>query len=28
VEPGGFELLVGPTSREERLLVAPFEVRA
>jgi beta-glucosidase len=28
VEPGAFELLVGPTSREERLLVAPFEVRA
>lgn len=27
VEPGAFELLVGPTSREERLLVAPFEVR-
>ncbi|WP_144758781.1 glycoside hydrolase family 3 N-terminal domain-containing protein [Curtobacterium sp. 9128] len=26
VEPGEFELLVGPTSRVERLLVAPFRV--
>ncbi|MFK4731031.1 glycoside hydrolase family 3 N-terminal domain-containing protein [Agromyces mediolanus] len=26
VEPGGFELLVGPSSREERLLRAPFTV--
>lgn len=28
VEPGAFELLVGPTSREERLLIASFDVRA
>jgi len=28
VEPGGFELLVGPSSREASLLVAPFEVVA
>jgi beta-glucosidase len=28
VEPGGFELLVGPSSREETLLAAGFEVVA
>ncbi|RDV44181.1 beta-glucosidase [Leifsonia sp. ku-ls] len=28
VEPGAFELLVGPSSREESLLAAPFEVVA
>ncbi|MEU0489418.1 glycoside hydrolase family 3 N-terminal domain-containing protein [Nocardiopsis sp. NPDC006139] len=28
VEPGGFELRVGPSSREEDLLRAPFTVRA
>ncbi|WP_434810908.1 fibronectin type III-like domain-contianing protein [Microbacterium sp. bgisy189] len=27
VEPGAFEMLVGPSSREEALLVAGFEVR-
>jgi beta-glucosidase len=27
VEPGEFELLVGPSSRDEQLLRAPFEVR-
>jgi len=28
VEPGAFELLVGPTSRLADLLAAPFEVAA
>jgi len=27
VEPGAFELLVGPTSRLADLLVVPFEVK-